>query len=204
MAPAFPDGVCFVDLATIDDTTMVPELVASTLRIAPTVVGSAGDATVEYLQRRQVLLVLDNCEHVLAGVAEFFDQLADSDARCSVLLTSREAVGIPGEVIWTLGPLPLEAASPDVRSPAVELLLARLAEVVPELDVSDTVRAQADEICSAVDGLPLAIELAAARADPRQPPRQSRRGHRVELSPALRGRAAPAPPAVGASRPVHG
>ena len=163
MTPAFPDGICFVDLAATGDATMVAELIASTLRIAPAVVGSARDATLEYLQRRQVLLVLDNCEHVLAGVAEFVDQVADSEARCSVLLTSREAVGFPGEVIWTLGPLPLEAVSSEERSPAAELLLARLAETMPALDVDETVRAQADEICSAVDGLPLAIELAAAR-----------------------------------------
>jgi predicted ATPase len=160
---AFPDGVCFVDLAAIDDSALVAELVASTLRIAPSVVGTAGDTTVEYLKRRRALLVLDNCEHVLPGVAELVDQLTDSDAECSALLTSREAVGFPGEVIWTLGPLPLEAASPDERSPAAELLLARLTEVVPSLEVDDTIRAQADEICAAVDGLPLAIELAAAR-----------------------------------------
>lgn len=159
----FPDGVCFVDLATIDDSTQVPELVASTLRLAPTVVGTARDTTVEYLKRRQVLLVLDNCEHVLSGVAELVDELSDSDAECSALLTSREAVGFPGEVIWTLGPLALEAGSPDEESPAAELLLARLAEVLPSLEVDDTIRAQADEICAAVDGLPLAIELAAAR-----------------------------------------
>ncbi|MGD9961358.1 AfsR/SARP family transcriptional regulator [Nocardioides sp.] len=163
MTSAFPDGVCFVDLATIDDSAQVTELVASTLRIAPTVVGTARDTTVEYLKRRQVLLVLDNCEHVLSGVAELVDELSDSDAECSALLTSREAVGFPGEVIWTLGPLPVEATSPEEQSPAAELLLARLAEVVPSLEVDDTIRAQADEICAAVDGLPLAIELAAAR-----------------------------------------
>ncbi len=66
-------------------------------------------------------------------------------------------------MIWTLGPLPLEATSPDERSPAAELLLARLSEVVPSLEIDDTIRAQADEICVGVDGLPLAIELAAAR-----------------------------------------
>lgn len=163
-AETFPDGAFFVDLAAIDDGSMVAEVVASTLRLAPPVVGSALDATVEHLHRRQALLVLDNCEHVLSGVAEFVDQLADADARCAVLLTSREAVGIAGEVIWTLGPLPLDASTSGDRSPAVELLLARLAETVPSLDVDDTVRAQAEVICTAVDGLPLAIELAAARA----------------------------------------
>ncbi len=74
MTSAFPDGVCFVDLSTIDDSTQVADLVASTLRIAPTVVGTAGEITVEYLKRRQVLLVLDNCEHVLSGVAELVDR----------------------------------------------------------------------------------------------------------------------------------
>jgi len=163
VAASFPDGVCFVDLATIDDPAMVAELVASTLRIAPAAVGSAADAAAEFLHRRQILVVLDNCEHVLMGVSELVTRVADADARCSVLLTSREAVGFPGEVIWTLGPLPIEATSPDTTAPALELLLARLAEVVPSLRIDDEVRGRAEEICIAVDGLPLAIELAAAR-----------------------------------------
>ncbi|SIT66572.1 BTAD domain-containing putative transcriptional regulator [Microbacterium sp. RU33B] len=163
LASEFPDGVWFVDLATIDDESMVAALVASTLRLAPGVVGSAIDSTVDHLRRRRMLLILDNCEHVLAGAAAFVEQVADADARCAVLLTSREAVAFPGEVIWTLGPLPVDASSTGESSPAVELLLARLSEAVPELEVDDHVREQADRICAAVDGLPLAIELAAAR-----------------------------------------
>jgi predicted ATPase/DNA-binding SARP family transcriptional activator len=163
LAADFPDGVWFVDLATIDDESMVAELVASTLRLAPSVVGSAFDSTVDHLRRRRMLLVLDNCEHVLSGAAAFVEQLADADARCSVLLTSREAVAFPGEVIWTLGPLPVEQSPDGDPAPAVELLLARLAEAVPELEVDDHVRGQAEQLCAAVDGLPLAIELAAAR-----------------------------------------
>ncbi|MBN9190458.1 MAG: winged helix-turn-helix domain-containing protein [Microbacterium sp.] len=163
VAGDFPDGVVFVDLATIEDESMVAEVVASTLRLAPAVVGSAVDSTVDHLRRRRMLLVLDNCEHVISGAAEFVEQLADDDARCTVLLTSREAVSFPGEVIWTLGPLPLAAASTEEPSPAVELLLARLSEAVPDLEIDDHVRAQAVRLCAAVDGLPLAIELAAAR-----------------------------------------
>lgn len=164
LASDFPDGVWFVDLATIDDESMVAELVASTLRLAPAVVGSAFDSTVDHLRRRRMLVVLDNCEHVLSGAAAFVERLADPDARCAVLLTSREAVAFPGEVIWTLGPLPVEESPDGEPAPAVELLLARLAEAVPELEIDDHVRGQAEKLCAAVDGLPLAIELAAARA----------------------------------------
>lgn len=163
LASDFPDGVWFVDLATIDDESMVAELMASTLRLAPAVVGTAFDSAVDHLRRRRALVVLDNCEHVLSGAAAFVEQLADEDARCAVLLTSREAVAFPGEVIWTLGPLPVEESADGGPSPAVELLLARLAEAVPELEVDEHVRAQAEKLCIAVDGLPLAIELAAAR-----------------------------------------
>ncbi|WP_100810571.1 AfsR/SARP family transcriptional regulator [Microbacterium sp. BR1] len=163
LASDFPDGVWFVDLATIDDDSLVAELVASTLRLAPGVVGSAVDSTVDYLRRRRVLLILDNCEHVLSGAAAFVEQLADDEARCAVLMTSREAVMFPGEVIWTLGPLPLEASSDEAAAPALELLLARLSEAVPELPIDEHVRGQAERLCAAVDGLPLAIELAAAR-----------------------------------------
>jgi predicted ATPase/DNA-binding SARP family transcriptional activator len=159
----FPDGVWFIDLATIEDESMVAELVASTLRLPPAVVGSASDSTVDYLRRRRALIVLDNCEHLLSGVAEFVERLADDQARCAVLLTSREAVAFPGEVIWTLGPLPVEAESPDSPAPAVQLFLARLSEAVPEVEIDEHVRRQAERICAAVDGVPLAIELAAAR-----------------------------------------
>lgn len=163
IASDFPDGVWFVDLAAIDDESMVAELVASTLRLAPAVVGSAFDSTVDHLRRRRMLIVLDNCEHVLSGAAVFVEQLADADARCAVLLTSREAVAFPGEVIWTLGPLPVEESPDGEPAPAVELLLARLAEAAPELEIDEHVRGQAEKLCAAVDGLPLAIELAAAR-----------------------------------------
>jgi predicted ATPase/DNA-binding SARP family transcriptional activator len=159
----FPDGVCFVDLASAEDETMVAEFVASTLRLAPGIVGSALESTVDYLQRRRMLLVLDNCEHVLPGAAALVEMLVRADAQCAVLLTSREAVMFPGEVIWTLGPLALETESAARPAPAVELFLARLAESVPDLQVDASVRAQAEELCAAVDGLPLAIELAAAR-----------------------------------------
>ncbi len=163
LASDFPDGVWFVDLATIDDESMIAELVASTLRLAPAVVGSASDSAVDHLRRRRTLVVLDNCEHVLAGAAAFVEQLADADARCAVLLTSREAVAFPGEVIWTLGPLSVEQSPDGEPAPAVELLLARLAEAVPELEIDEHILGQAERLCIAVDGLPLAIELAAAR-----------------------------------------
>lgn len=163
LASDFPDGICFVDLATIDDESMVAELVASTLRLAPAVIGSAFESTVDHLRRRRMLLVLDNCEHVLSGAATFVEQLADADARCAVLLTSREAVAFPGEVIWTLGPLPVEESPDGEPAPAVELFLARLAEAMPGLELDEHARGQAEKLCAAVDGLPLAIELAAAR-----------------------------------------
>jgi len=163
LASDFPDGVYFVDLATIDDETMVVDLVASTLRLAPAVVGSALEATVDHLRRRRTLLILDNCEHVLSGAAAFVEHLAEAEARCAVVLTSREAVSFPGEVIWTLGPLPVDPPPAGGPAPAVELFLARLAEAVPELAIDEHTRAEAERLCAAIDGLPLAIELAAAR-----------------------------------------
>ena len=211
--------------AAIYVAAMVADLVASTLRIAPTVVGAALDATVDHLRRRQALLVLDNCEHVLTGVAGFVDQLADADARCAVLLTSREAVGIPGEVIWTLGPLALDASTAGEQSPAVELLLARLRVVRRSMSTTPSARrpwrsappstAYRSRSSSPPHGYaPTGSQpsstrsrstqpAAPARPGARQPPRQPRSSHRVELPPAVPGRAARPPPALGAPRPVH-
>ena len=167
----FPDGVWFVDLTAVSDPDLVVDVVVSTIGFT----GSAGATPVQdlrrYLHSRRLLLLLDNCEHVLAGVDQVVRvTLGDpaGPAESCILTTSREPIAIDGEMIWTLEPLALPGLDDDLaqaaRSPAVVLFLQRLVAASPALIVDDEVTARACEISVAVDGLPLPLELAAARA----------------------------------------
>jgi predicted ATPase/DNA-binding SARP family transcriptional activator len=170
-AAAFPDGVWFVDLTAVSDQDLVVDVVISTIGFVASASATPLEDLGSYLRGRRVLLVLDNCEHVLPAVARIVGaSLADPGAAtlaCTILATSREPLGVAGETIWTLDPLRL----PDEPSgwsrataPAVELFLQRLGAAAPTLAVDEHVLADAVAICVALDGLPLPIELAAARA----------------------------------------
>src|SRR5262249_22563729 len=117
---------------------------------------------------RRALLVLDNCEHVVQACAALAHQLLSTCPDLHVLSTSREVLGAPGEVDYAVAPLglpPAEAGPGDLRaSDAVRLLVARARGSRPSLPESDETFRDAAEICRSLDGLPLAIELAAARA----------------------------------------
>lgn len=170
VAHDFPDGVWFVDLTAVSDPDLVADLVTSTIGFAPSAGGSAFQDLRRYLHSRRILLVLDNCEHVLDGVDHVVRvALGDESRSASCLLTtSREPIGLDGETIWSLRPLALPEpdglAADAAMAPAVDLFLQRLAAVAPALEVTDDVIARAREISIAVDGLPLPLELAAARA----------------------------------------
>jgi predicted ATPase len=126
--------------------------------------GPAPDALRSFVRDRQVLLVLDNCEHVAGSVAVLCEALRP-EPDCVVLVTSREPIGIDGETIWTLRPLDLPGPEiPDATSsPAVQLFLARARDADPALRVGAGDADVIARICAGLDGLPLAIELAAAR-----------------------------------------
>lgn len=165
-APNYPDGVQFVDLSSTEPDTDVAGPVAAALDLAVPPGTSALAALVGYATDRRVLLVLDNCEQVLDQVAELAESLLGPDRQAALLTTSREPLGVPDERVHTLDPLALTEAGFDAplapaTEPAVALFLARarLDEAQSPEDLA-TVR----EICRAVDGIPLAIELAAALA----------------------------------------
>ncbi|HEV7653511.1 MAG TPA: BTAD domain-containing putative transcriptional regulator [Mycobacteriales bacterium] len=161
-APRFPDGVWYVDLTTIEDPALVVDLVVAQIGFGATTALPL-DALAAYLQQRRLLLVLDNCEHLLPGIATMVETLLGSDATESVILaTSREALGVDGETIWSLAPLPVTAAG-GTMPPAVELFLARLTAADPAFRLDDGSRRQVEQICADLDGVPLALELAAAR-----------------------------------------
>ncbi len=161
----FDDGVWFIDLAPIASPDQLADAIA-----APLGVGGRSDRPVEvvlrdYLPGRRLLLVLDNCEHLVARCAELVATMLDADVDLVVLATSRERLGVEGEVTYEVPPLPYpQTDDADVESfDAVRLFIERALAADPHFTLSTSNRAELAEICRRLDGMPLAIELAAAR-----------------------------------------
>ena len=162
--------VCYVDLSPIDDPALVAATVASAAGVTITPEEDPVTAVAETLTARDLLLVLDTCEHVVTAVARLASAALGAAAGVRVLATSRRALGVPGELAWPVPPLDLPppdaATAPEITShAAVALFVERAAAVWPDLEVNDAVAADIAAVCVALDGLPLAIELAAARTD---------------------------------------
>ncbi|MFE8976706.1 BTAD domain-containing putative transcriptional regulator [Streptomyces cyaneofuscatus] len=172
VADAWPDGVWLAELAPVDDPDAVPEAVLSALGARETVLRGAGaeelravDRTgddplvrlTEHCAPRRMLLLLDNCEHVVGAAAALTDHLLTHCPQLTVLATSREPLGVPGEFVRPVDPLP--------DPMALRLLAERGAAARPgfRTDTDEETAAACAEICRRLDGLPLAIELAAAR-----------------------------------------
>ncbi|MEU6015516.1 BTAD domain-containing putative transcriptional regulator [Streptomyces sp. NPDC047515] len=172
VASAWPDGVWLAELAPVDDPEAVPQAVLTALGARETVLrgagaeelrvaeGNAGDPLVrltEYCSRRRMLLLLDNCEHVVGAAATLADHLLARCPELTVLATSREPLGVPGEFVRPVDPLP--------DPMALRLFTDRGAAARPgfRADADEETAAAVAEICRRLDGLPLAIELAAAR-----------------------------------------
>ncbi|MFF0265797.1 BTAD domain-containing putative transcriptional regulator [Kribbella sp. NPDC004536] len=179
------DGIWFVELAPLGDAADVAPAVLSTLgasefvdlapaRFAPKHIPTSRAATqrlVEVIGDRRILLVFDNCEHLVQEVAGLVDSLLASCPRLRVLTTSREPLSIPGEHLHPVGPLglPPEDTVPD-DYPAMQLFVDRARAVRPDFQLTDANRQAVAEICRRLDGMPLAIELAAARLRALTPP----------------------------------
>jgi len=175
---AFTDGVWFVDLTRLRDPDLLaqefqdPDALAYLVMAALGVGQRAGPPVrqlTEYLAGRQTLLILDNCEHLLPASAVLVDAVLRACPRLRVLTTSREPLGIGGEVIYQVPPLP--TPGPDLRpslaslagSESVVLFVARAKAAAPGFALTDDHVDAVAELCRRLDGLPLAIELAAAR-----------------------------------------
>jgi predicted ATPase/class 3 adenylate cyclase/DNA-binding CsgD family transcriptional regulator len=152
----FGDGVWYVDLAPITDPELVPLTVARALGLPDQPGRSTMDTLLRFVRDRQLLVVLDNCEHLLDASAELVVALLREAARLTVLATSREAIGVAGEVSWRVPSLSL-------ADEAIELFTDRARHARPDFTLSDDNAAAVGEICARLDGVPLAIELAAAR-----------------------------------------
>ena len=156
MAGEFDDGVWYVDLAPITDPELVPVTVARALGLPDQPGRSTMDTLLRFVCDRELLLVLDNCEHLLDACAELVVDLLSGAARLTVLATSREAIGVAGEVSWRVPSLSLDGE-------AIELFTDRARHARPDFRLAGDNAAAVGEICARLDGVPLAIELAAAR-----------------------------------------
>ncbi|MFJ7196865.1 MULTISPECIES: BTAD domain-containing putative transcriptional regulator [unclassified Streptomyces] len=171
-ASAWPDGVWLAELAPVDDPEAVPEAVLTALGARETVLRGAGAEELrvaegnvndplarltEHCSRRRMLLLLDNCEHLVGAAAALADHLLAHCPHLTVLATSREPLGVPGEFVRPVEPLP--------DPMALRLFAERGAAARPgfRTDADEETAAASAEICRRLDGLPLAIELAAAR-----------------------------------------
>ncbi len=163
----FPDGTWFVELAGVADPALVERAVADTLGARERSGEPLATSIHERIGDARLLVVLDNCEHLVDSAAAVASHLLRECPRAAVLATSREALAIPGETVVAVAPLsiPPDASSADAfsASPAVQLFLDRARAAAPAFAPTSGDLATIASICRRLDGLPLAIELAAAR-----------------------------------------
>jgi predicted ATPase/class 3 adenylate cyclase/DNA-binding CsgD family transcriptional regulator len=156
LADQFGDGVCYVDLAPITHPGVVPVTVARALGLPDQPGRSTMDTLLRFVADRQMLVVLDNCEHLLDATAELVVALLAGAPRLTLLATSREPIGVTGEATWRVPSLSL-------TDEAIELFADRARLAQSDFSVTADNAAAVAEICRRLDGMPLAIELAAAR-----------------------------------------
>jgi predicted ATPase/DNA-binding SARP family transcriptional activator len=167
-----PDGAWLVDLAAIGADGDVAQATLTGLGLRDALLGAAPsadltDGLIAAIREREALLILDNCEHVIEAAAKFADRVLGECRRLRILATSREPLGITGEALWPVGPLAWPEGDADPgeieSSPAVRLLRDRAGAVRRDLAVDARTLSTMVRVCRALDGMPLAIELAAAR-----------------------------------------
>ena len=177
--PDFEDGVCWIDLVDLTDPELILTVIAQVLGVRGDSARPLHEMLPDLLGARQLFLVVDNCEHLLSGSASVIDTLLRAAPALSVLATSRQVLGLTGERNWPVPPLSLPepeagaavggSATPSgevdrlLRSEAGRLFVQRAQAVRPSLELSEQSAASVAEICRRLDGIPLALELAAAR-----------------------------------------
>lgn len=169
VGPTFRDGVWMVDLASLIDPELLPRTVAASLRLSEESSRPAPRTLVAFLATRELLLVLDNCEHLVPACSDLAAALLRECPSLHILATSREALGAEGETVWLVPPmsLPEQHAVGDIEqvisSEAVQLFAARARAAVRSFRLTPQNAPAVVEICRRLDGIPLGIELAAAR-----------------------------------------
>jgi predicted ATPase/DNA-binding CsgD family transcriptional regulator len=165
----FEDGAWWVGLAPLSEPALVPQAVARAVMVSEQPGVPLADTLAEYLREKELLLVLDNCEHLIDACAALAESLLRSCPGLKIVATSREALGVAGEVSWPVPPLSLP--DPDSSQPAealgrheaVRLFVERARAAVPSFRLTEENAAFVARLCRRLEGIPLAIELAAAR-----------------------------------------
>jgi predicted ATPase len=162
------DGAWLVELAGVQDGGLVPRTIASILGVAETSSQLSTDSIIDLLRTRALLLIIDNCEHLVDACAVLVERLVQACPALTVLVTSREPLRIMGETVYSVPGLTLPARDGEqtaqslLKSDAVRLYLARAASVRPSFTLTDANAAAVSQICRRLDGLPLALELSAS------------------------------------------
>lgn len=165
---AFRDGVWIVELAALDDNSLVVSQIAASLRLPDQSNRSPAERIADFVKERQLLLVLDNCEHLLDAIPALVARLLEIAPGLRVMTTSREPLGIFGEQVYQVPPLSAPSP-PDIEAGTIEafesvrLLVDRARSVNAGFEITDSNRHAVAQLCQMLDGIPLAIELAAAR-----------------------------------------
>ena len=166
---SYPDGVFLVELAALADPQLVPQAIASVHGVKEEAGRPIVDALARYVKSRRALLVLDNCEHLLQACADVAAALLQAGAQFKIIASSRERLRVQGETIYHVAPLGVpdtrEPSTPEqlLRCESVRLFVERAGAVQPSFRITAANAAAVAEICSRLDGIPLALELAAAR-----------------------------------------
>ena len=157
-----PGGVWFVDLTTVMSESDVPAAIAAAVGLT-LASGEIGHQVIQFLADKTALVILDNCEHLVDACAEFAERFLARAGDAAILATSREALDVDGERVFQLGSLAVADAESIAASPAVRLFSERAMAVDPVFTLDDANLATIATVCERLDGMPLAIELAAAR-----------------------------------------
>jgi non-specific serine/threonine protein kinase len=165
----FPDGVWFADLTPVSAPDLITQTIATAVGIREAPRRSLRESLLEKLRDRELLLVLDNCEHLIGPCAELVEKLLHVAPALRIVVTSRETLGVPGEVVCRVPSLTLPAARTPLSVPALadseatQLFVERARATDPSFSPTDRTAEAIGRICQRLDGIPLAIELAAAR-----------------------------------------
>jgi predicted ATPase/class 3 adenylate cyclase len=162
--PVRPDGIWFVDLAPVSDRELVLSVAANAMGVQESRAASADTALIDFLSQGRPLVILDNCEHLIATCAELTETWLSACPGLTILVTAREPIGVAGEVIRRVGGLQTASSDTDAgeSTEAVQLFIERARSHEPEFERGEQELAQIAQLTNRLDGIPLAIEMAAA------------------------------------------
>src|SRR2546426_10671994 len=169
MVKDFANGVWFVDMAALLHSTLIATTVATALRLREQPGQTMLEALIAFLRGKRLLLIFDNCEQIVSACAVLAEKLLKACPELHILATSREALAVAGETTWRVPSLPVPPAQPLdsfeklAEIPSVRLFVDRAPSVVPDFQLTAGNAPAVAKICRRLDGIPLAIELAAAR-----------------------------------------